>query len=272
MNKRAQRLKPKFYEKVWGAKSLKPLFAGKGRKIGEAWLNGPRGESLPLLIKFLFTTDKLSVQVHPNDEYAAKHHGCLGKTEMWHVVAAAPGAKLAIGFREPISRERLLAAVSDPTSNEIETMLDWREARVGDTFFIPAGTVHAIGPGLVLCEVQQQSDITYRLYDYGRRREIHVEDGVAVSDCGKADAYIAEREGLLIDGKYFKVSLMKAREPKKARADYAMILRGRGTVNGKRTRAGEAWCSGSKKFVFDGVMDILLATIPATRSSALPNL
>ena len=260
MPKRVQRLKPKFLEKVWGARNLMPLFAGKGKRIGEVWLEGPAGEPLPLLIKFLFTTDKLSVQVHPNDEYAAKHHQCLGKTEMWHVVAAAPGAKLAVGFREPISAERLRAAISDPASNEVEMMLNWREAHAGDTFFIPAGTVHAIGAGLVLCEVQQQSDITYRLYDYGRPRELHVEHGVAVSDCGTADAHIAEREGVLIDGNYFKVSLLKARQSMNARAHYAMILRGRGMVNGKRTRAGEGWVSASHKFVFDGPMDVLLAT------------
>jgi mannose-6-phosphate isomerase len=260
MRNRVQRLRPRFLEKVWGAYSLKPLFAGKGKRIGEVWLEGPAGEPLPLLIKFLFTTDKLSVQVHPNDEYAAKHHDCPGKTEMWHIVAAAPGAKLAVGFREAISPERLRAAVSDPTSNEVETMLDWREARAGDTFFIPAGTVHAIGAGLVLCEVQQQSDITYRLYDYGRPRELHLEHGVAVSDCGAADAHVAEREGVLVDGQYFKVSLLKSRRKTKTRAQYAMILRGRGTVNGKRTRAGEAWSSPSHRFMVDGSMDILLAS------------
>lgn len=253
-----ERLKPRFLEKVWGSRRLRPLYPGKGKRIGEVWLES--SEPLPLLLKFLFTTDKLSVQVHPDDDYAQKHHNSLGKTEMWHVVHAEPGAQLAVGFREPITKDRLRAAISDPTSNELETMLDWREAHSGDTFFIPAGTVHAIGAGLVLCEVQQQSDITYRLYDYGRPRELHIEHGVAVSNTTPSDAKITAAEGPLVDNKYFTASLVKSPERITKRAQFAMILRGHGTINGHRTKAGEAWQSPSKKFTLDGPLDVLLAT------------
>src|SRR6476660_7140505 len=156
------RLTPRFVPKVWGSIHLEPWFPNASEKIGEVWFEPlPGASALPLLIKFLFTTEPLSVQVHPE-----------GKTEMWHILAAEPGAKIAAGFREPITGQRLRESA---LSGEIEQLLEWFEARPGDTFFIPAGTVHAIGAGLVLCEIQQHSDLTYRLFDYGRRRELHLD-------------------------------------------------------------------------------------------------
>ena len=164
------RLTPSFREKIWGSTRLEPWFPNSERKIGEVWFEGV--DHLPLLIKFLFTSEKLSVQVHPDDDYARVHHDSRGKTEMWHILAAEPGARIAAGFREPITTDQLTAAA---LSGEIEDLLAWFEAMPGDTFFIPAGTVHAIGAGLVLCEIQQHSDVTYRLYDYGRPRELHLD-------------------------------------------------------------------------------------------------
>ncbi len=172
-----RRLTPSFREKVWGATRLGPWFPDSDRKIGEVWFEGPFGNDadLPLLVKFIFTTEKLSVQVHPEDEYAGLHHQSRGKTEMWHILAAEPGAQIAAGFRESITPEQFREAA---LSGAIEQELQWFDARPGDTFFIPAGTVHAIGPGLALCEIQQNSDVTYRLYDYGRPRELHLAHGV----------------------------------------------------------------------------------------------
>ncbi len=120
--------------------------------------------NLPLLIKFLFTTEALV------------RFRCIpeGKTEMWHILAAEPGAKIAAGFRVPITEQKLRESA---VSGEIEELLEWFEARPGDTFFIPAGTVNAIGAGLTLCEIQQWSDVTYRLFDYGRPREMHLDEG-----------------------------------------------------------------------------------------------
>ena len=138
---RPRRLAPRFLEKIWGSTRLEPWFQSGGEKIGEVWFETP---DIPLLVKFLFTTDKLSVQVHPGDDYARLHHDSRGKTEMWHVLAAGPGAKIAAGFREPITPEQFKSAAA---SGEIEDLLQWYEARPGDTFFIPAGTVHAIGGG-----------------------------------------------------------------------------------------------------------------------------
>ena len=145
--------------------------------------------SFPLLVKFLFTSGKLSVQVHPSDAYAKQKEESAGKTEMWHVLKAEPGARLAIGFQEAAIRslERNALSLRDAVeSGAIEGMLHWMDARAGDTFFVPAGTVHAIGAGLVLCEIQQNSDITYRLYDYnrpgvdGHPRPLHLEKALDV--------------------------------------------------------------------------------------------
>src|SRR3954470_7243186 len=159
------RLSTRLLPKVWGSTRLQPWYPDTSDKIGEVWFEGPPHP--PLLVKFLFTTEPLSVQVHPE-----------GKTEMWHILAAEPGAKIAAGFREPISEKRMRESA---LSGEIENLLEWFEARPGDTFFIPAGTVHAIGSGLTVCEIQQHSDTTYRLFDYGRPRELHLDEGIRVS-------------------------------------------------------------------------------------------
>ncbi len=215
---------PSFRERVWGQRDLSFLYPSRPVKpeiVGEVWLtaddnrigNGAyagktlgelcssfRAELLggdsrgiepeagfPLLIKFLFTSDKLSVQVHPPDEYARQRENSAGKTEMWHVLRAEPGAKLAIGFRQDLpdrpDRNGLAKAIEN---GAIEQMLHWTEPHEGDTFFIPARTVHAIGAGLVICEIQQNSDVTYRLYDYkrtggdGKLRELHVDKALDV--------------------------------------------------------------------------------------------
>jgi mannose-6-phosphate isomerase len=171
----AARLSPSFREKVWGKTNLEPLFPNIGPRIGEVWFLA--GRELPLLVKFIFTSERLSVQVHPADG----EDGPRGKTEMWHILDAEPGASIAAGFREPITRERLREATH---TGEIERLLNWIPVKPGETYFTPAHTVHAIGAGIVLCEIQQNSDVTYRLWDYGRPRELHVEQAVPISDLG----------------------------------------------------------------------------------------
>ena len=174
-------LAPRFLEKVWGSHQLRPWFPDSSSLIGEVWLEGPQGQPLPLLIKFLFTTDRLSVQVHPKDDYARKHHQSNGKTEMWHILRAEPGAQIALGLKEALTAAQLRA---DSESGAIEQKLNLIAVHVGETYFVPAGTIHAIGGGIALCEIQQQSDVTYRLYDYARPRELHLDRGVEVSDLG----------------------------------------------------------------------------------------
>ena len=173
-------------------------FAGK--TLGEAWGEMPaewRGTRLarvaefPLLVKFIFPTDKLSIQVHPNDAYASKHEkasGGRGKTEMWHAVSAEPGASVLIGLVPKADEGKLLAAIE--TRKLEDLFVHWR-VQPGDTFFVPAGTPHTIGPGMILCEVQEYSDLTYRVYDYGRvddhgkPRELHVKKALDVIEFGR---------------------------------------------------------------------------------------
>jgi mannose-6-phosphate isomerase len=167
-------LPTKLVEKPWGRDVLPaPFTAPEGQRIGEIWFEPP--PQLPqLLVKYLFTSDKLSVQVHPSDAQLPGH----GKEECWLVIQAEPDAVLGIGFRMPVTREAMHAAALDGT---IEHLLEWHPVAAGDFYYIPAGTVHAIGAGVSLIEVQQTSEVTYRLYDYGRPRELHLDEGLAVA-------------------------------------------------------------------------------------------
>ncbi len=201
-------LQPQFHERVWGAGDLAPIYSQEitGNPIGEAWLtgddcrvtNGPLagrtlaeltqefGSSLlgeaainksrfPLLIKFLFPKDKLSVQVHPDDEGAAAVGQPCGKTECWYVLHAGPGAQVGLGLKPGITKAEVENAIREV---RMEQLLNWIDIKAGDMIYVDAGTVHAIGAGSVIVETQQNSDTTYRLYDYGRPRELHIEDGL----------------------------------------------------------------------------------------------
>jgi mannose-6-phosphate isomerase len=181
----AIRLATKRVEKPWGRHDLWPGFENVpegGNPIGEVWFQAPQGvgeDDPALLIKYLFTADKLSVQVHPTDDYARTHGHERGKSEAWQVLSADPHATIAIGTLKPMTKEELRASAED---GSIEDKLDWKAVKADQFWYSPAGTVHAIGPGLVLIEVQQNVDLTYRLYDYGSDRELHLDDGVAVAD------------------------------------------------------------------------------------------
>ena len=219
------RLEPVFSPRPWGARSLAPFFpekTGLAEPVGEAWMtgdeclfaNGPfAGQKLgdawpqmppewagtradtraafPLLVKFIFPDEKLSVQVHPDDSYAAAHEsaaGGRGKTEMWYAVRARPGAEVLVGLKPEVTRESFQRAINDGTAEDCLVRVP---VSAGDAIFVPAGTAHTIGPGLVLCEVQQNSDLTYRVYDYNRRdaqgraRELHIDKALDVMRFGK---------------------------------------------------------------------------------------
>lgn len=230
------RLRTSFKEKVWGATDLAPWYSASQKKIGEVWFEA----DLPLLVKFVFTTERLSVQVHPGDAYAAAHEKSRGKTEMWYVLRAAMGAQIALGFREAMSRERMRRAA---LGGEIEKLLQWVDVKQGDAFFIPAGTVHAIGAGLVLCEVQQHSDITYRLYDYGRPRELHLDKALQVAS---AAAFDARPVTLPIDCQYFHTEVDRITTPIEYppapdRFHLLIFATGSGTIAGQDFREGETW-------------------------------
>jgi len=193
-------------EKPWGRDSLPaPFSAEEGKRIGEIWFEPPPALD-QLLVKYIFTSEKLSIQAHPDDDQAeAAGKGRQGKSECWYVIDAEPDATLGIGFEEAIGPEAMRAAALD---GSIEDLLAWHKVRAGDFFYIPANTVHAIGAGVSLIEIQQNSDITYRLYDYGRPRELHLKEGIAVASGSPHDPacrrHIPDRGTIrLVDGPHF---------------------------------------------------------------------
>lgn len=197
---------PVFHPRIWGSRDLRAWYPERGREpepIGEAWISPP---DCPVLIKMLFPADRLSVQVHPDDAYAATHGLGRGKSEAWYVVAAEPGATLGVGLRPGASWSELEPACRAGRGAEL---LHWVAVQPGDVVNVPAGTVHAIGPGVVLCEVQQASDNTFRLDDYGRGRPLHLEHGLAVARATSGGlvehGLTLEQGGLLLDTPYFQL-------------------------------------------------------------------
>ena len=196
---------PRHYvEKPWGRTKLPPMFdAPDGKQIGEVWFDD--GGNLPLLAKYIFTSERLSIQVHPNEEQAHERGLPHGKNECWYILDAEPGATLGLGPERGLSREQLRLAALD---GSIEGLIDWRPVSVGDFFLVPAGTIHAIGAGIALLEFQQNADVTYRLYDYGRPRELHLDDAIAVAELAPYDRSLAQyapqdEERVLVDGPHF---------------------------------------------------------------------
>ena len=238
------RLTPSLREKVWGRTRLQPWFPDSKVPIGEAWYLADR--ELPLLVKLIFTSERLSIQVHPDDG----EDGPLGKTEMWHILEAEPGATIAMGFREPITRDRLWAATR---TGEVESLVNWIPVKAGETYFMPAHTVHAIGGGIVLCEIQQNSDVTYRLWDYGRPREIHVDKAVPISNLDVHPGAVrpkpvAPGREELVRSKHFITELvrMKAGERTVPAAELSHLwicIEGEATIGDEEIRAGEVCLS-----------------------------
>ncbi|MGB3165223.1 MAG: class I mannose-6-phosphate isomerase [Alteraurantiacibacter sp.] len=247
-------------EKVWGRDALPaPFVAPEGQRIGEIWFEPP--EALPeLLVKYLFTSEKLSVQCHPDDAQAeAAGLGRAGKEECWLVIAAEPGATLGIGFEEAISPEDMRAAALD---GSIVDRMSWHKVQAGDFFYIPANTVHAIGPGCSIVEVQQNSDITYRLYDYGRPRELHLDAGIAVADGSPYPMVLYQRlpdgaSASLVDGPYFRLDYVQGEADDALRYSYpgsalVLPLAGEVLVDGELVHPGE--CA-----LADGLADTVFA-------------
>ncbi|HET7709711.1 MAG TPA: class I mannose-6-phosphate isomerase [Sphingomicrobium sp.] len=166
-------------EKPWGRRELPaPFINATGEKIGEIWFEHGQRSDLPFLTKYIFTSERLSVQVHPDDMQAAARGNERGKTECWFVIDADPGAEIGLGLARSSTPGQLRSAAID---GSVMDLLNWRKVAPGDFFHVPAGTVHAIGAGVSLLEFQQNSDITYRLYDYGRPRELHLDDAIDVA-------------------------------------------------------------------------------------------
>lgn len=164
--------------KPWGREDLPEPFAKTGEKIGEIWFR-PDPAMSSLLVKYIFTSEPLSIQVHPSDAQTERANlGRQGKEECWLVLHAEPGSTLEIGLDRELDSNAAERAISD---GSIVGALKRHSVKKGDFFYIPANTIHAIGAGIILLEIQQNSDITYRLYDYGRSRELHVKEGLNVS-------------------------------------------------------------------------------------------
>ncbi|MGH9480942.1 MAG: class I mannose-6-phosphate isomerase [Terriglobales bacterium] len=197
---------PRFQPRIWGSRDLSAWYPGRGRElepIGEAWLSPPE---CPVLVKMLFPCDRLSVQVHPDDAYAAAHGLGQGKSEAWYVVEASPEARLGVGLRPGARWDELGPACRAGRGAEL---LDWLLVAPGDVITVPPGTVHAIGSGVVLCEVQQPSDLTFRLDDYGRGRPLHMEQGLAVARATSAakihHGLAPEASGPLLSTPHFQI-------------------------------------------------------------------
>jgi mannose-6-phosphate isomerase len=174
---------------------------------GEIWYERPGKPASPpsLLLKLLFTSEPLSIQVHPDDVYAHSIGLPSGKSEAWYVLSAAPGAKVAVGLDRRRTRQQLRQAVDD---GSIADLVAWRTVAPGDAISVPAGTIHAIGAGLVIAEIQQRSDATFRLFDHGRQRELHIERAIAVADAGPARGRVrqnrlSDERTLLVSGPHF---------------------------------------------------------------------
>jgi mannose-6-phosphate isomerase len=228
------KLKPSLRERVWGRRQLAPWFPDAEVPIGEAWFESDT--ELPLLVKLIFTSERLSIQVHPDDGEGHPR----GKTEMWHILEAEAGATIGLGFREPITRERL---VESARSGEIESLVNWMPVQAGETYFTPAHTVHAIGAGIVLCEIQQNSDVTYRLYDYGRPRELHLEAAAPICDLGV-------HPGRTVDGvvrsKHFvtepvSIAAGERVEAEDRRCHLWFCIDGAGDIEGAPFARGDVW-------------------------------
>lgn len=171
-------------EKPWGRYDLAPLFDDQpatAPAIGEIWYDDPSAKPRELLIKYLFTSERLSVQVHPDDAAAQARGFPRGKDEAWIILSAEPDSTIALGLTEAMPAEAVRAAALD---GSIERKLYWKPVEAGEVIYSPAGTIHAIGAGLRVVEVQQNLDLTYRFYDYGSARELHLDDALAVSEFG----------------------------------------------------------------------------------------
>jgi mannose-6-phosphate isomerase len=233
------KLQRQYVEKPWGRTRLPPMFDPPvDARIGEVWFTG--GDELPLLAKYIFTSERLSVQVHPDDAQARARGLPHGKSECWYIIEAEPGATLGLGLKREVSAEQLRSAALD---GSIEELLDWRAVRPGDFFLVPPGTIHAIGGGLSLIEFQQNADVTYRLFDYGRPRELHLDDAVAVADPTPYSAALAQHvlgseDRVLVTGPHFRL-IQAHRDSLTDRRRWVIPLEGRVSSGGDTAGPGD---------------------------------
>lgn len=261
-------------EKPWGRHHLFPGFpdpAPEGEPVGEVWFQEPGNTAPDLLIKYLFTGEKLSVQVHPDDDQAHARGLPRGKDECWTILTAEPDSTIALGTKQPVDRDTLRRAAED---GSIEGLLDWKPVKAGDFYYSGSGTIHAIGAGITLIEVQQNSETTYRLYDYGRPRELHLDDGVAVADPVPYEAIRSPGEvepgrTILVEGPKFVLERWSGgRETAlpDAATGWLVPITGEGEVASVGFKAGECvTVTGSERVTAGEGTDLLFAYAGARR-------
>ncbi len=229
-----------------------------GRRIGEIWFDGPNSAKLPLLVKYIFTSERLSVQVHPDDVQARERGLRRGKSECWYILEAQPGARLGLGLREETSVAKLREAAA---AGFLDELMDWKAVRAGDFFYVPAGTIHAIGGGITLLEFQQNADVTYRLYDYGRPRELHLEEALAVSTTAPYDqdgsGPSGDSDSILVNGPIF--SLMRVSSHGQMLASIVDRRRWLAPLNG-HVRAGRDRASAGECLLVDAGVEVELSS------------
>ena len=247
-------------DKPWGRIDLPALFPNpRKRRVGEIWFEASGDSRLPLLVKYIFTSERLSIQVHPNDAQAIPYGLPSGKEECWYILDCEPGATIGIGLKQSLPEAAVRAAIADGT---IEQLIDWKPIEPGDFFFIPAGTIHAIGAGISLVEIQQNSDITFRLYDYGRPRALHVDQGLEVSRLAPYEAdrlhlNVGQTRTLLTESSApFEVDMVswsagQSVQPGGSAQCWFIPVVGEGSIDGQHFQPGECWLAGADA-VIDG--------------------
>ncbi len=247
------RLQPRGVAKPWGVESLPAGLAAfaAGERTGEIWFEAT-DPAAPgqLLVKMLFTSERLSVQVHPDDERARAIGLAHGKDEAWIVLDVEPSATIGVGIIGALPAGGLAAAAQD---GSIVDLMEWRPVAPGDVLYVPGGTIHALGAGLALVEVQQALDLTYRLYDYGRPRELHLADGIAAAKVAPFGANAVPqplgngRDLLAAGGKFVMEILTGAAETvvpaSPARPAWLVMLAGAGRIADTAATVGSVWCS-----------------------------
>jgi mannose-6-phosphate isomerase len=269
--------------KPWGVSDLQPWssMGGSGDAIGELWFQraDPNAPAAALLLKLLFTSEPLSIQVHPDDAFARSIGLPNGKTEAWYILSARPGARVALGLKRHLTPQELRASIRD---GSIADLVQWRTVAKGDILFVPAGTIHAIGAGIVLAEIQQRSDTTFRLFDYGRPRELHEDSAVAVSNAGpariqSAPRHLTDNRTVLIAGPHFVLERINLPANSSwalnaAPETWVLTLDGHAAIGLARASTGEVIFVGGDRASIEVGPDGLGGLIAYPASDPLPSL
>jgi mannose-6-phosphate isomerase len=223
----------------------------------------------PVLVKFIDAKADLSVQVHPSDAYALEKENSYGKTETWYIVEAEEGAGIYLGFKRSVSKEEFVKAIEE---KRLTDLLNFYEVKAGESYFIPSGTIHAIGKGCLICEIQQNSNLTYRVYDYGRKdkngneRELHIEKALQVTDLN-AFTPVNLPKNTVGDCEYFRAQKYEVNSPLKLRTDGAFhcvsCVHGTGKIDGQPIFCGDSFFVPADfgEYVLDGEMEVILTTL-----------